>query len=236
MGEREMDKLLPGQNATEGIRRNRYSEVTFSVGIVPTTWGINRSTRLPSLHICLHFPAKKANSTTAKMKSLVQSLLVLLGAATVFGSGQYCSYEDASVVMTEWNNMLKGGNSAPILLRVANAVFSAMFGKEPTTRGLFTRVHVEDMHSGEFHAHSLRVANMLDNLINHLHSPDTLDKMLAHLSDQHIVRDGVRHQYFHVMQDIIYGSLGSLLDVYHEDAWRNCLFGVFRGIAKSLPD
>ena len=39
-----------------------------------------------------------------------------------------------------------------------------------------------------------------------------------------------------VMRDIIYGSMGSLLDSYNEDAWRNCLFGIFRGIAKSLPD
>ncbi|MRA94154.1 hypothetical protein GH868_29860, partial [Bacillus thuringiensis] len=98
------------------------------------------------------------------------------------------------------------------------------------------RVNVDDMHSGEFHAHSLRVINALDNLINELHCPDTLSEMLAHLADQHIIREGVRHEYFHVMRDIIYASMGTLLDSYHEDAWHNCLFGIFRGIAKSLPD
>ncbi|MRA75806.1 hypothetical protein GH890_30640, partial [Bacillus thuringiensis] len=96
--------------------------------------------------------------------------------------------------------------SAPILLRMSNAIFNAMFVKEPATKGLFTRVNVDDMHSGEFHAHSLRVINALDNLINELHCPDTLSEMLAHLADQHIIREGVRHEYFHVMRDIIYAS------------------------------
>jgi len=75
-----------------------------------------------------------------------------------------------------------------------------MFAAEPSTRALFNRVNVDDMHSGEFHAHSLRVVNALDNLINKLHNADTLTEMLAHLANQHNVRDGVRHHYFHVSQ------------------------------------
>ena len=82
-----------------------------------------------------------------------------------------------------------------------------MFEAEPSTRALFNRVNVDDMHSGEFHAHSLRVVNALDNLINKLHNADTLTEMLAHLADQHHIREGVRHHYFHVSHVMVCESL-----------------------------
>ncbi|MRB67367.1 hypothetical protein GH825_28620 [Bacillus thuringiensis] len=91
------------------------------------------------------------------------------------------------------------------------------------------------MHSGEFHAHTLRVMTGLDELINKLHSPAVLDSMLAHLAEQHALRDGVTHELFHVFRDILYSSLGQLLDEYNPDAWRNCMFHILYGIAGALP-
>nr|ALO75564.1 hemoglobin subunit B1 [Escarpia spicata] len=89
------------------------------------------------------------------MNSLILAL-VLCG-ATVALASEHCSYEDADIVMNEWQHVLDGGNSAPILIRTANVIFSAMFEKDPSSRDLFNRVNVADMHSGEFHAHTLRV-------------------------------------------------------------------------------
>ncbi|KAI0212972.1 Extracellular globin-2C [Lamellibrachia satsuma] len=110
-----------------------------------------------------------------------------------------------------------------------------MFAKDPSSRALFDRVNVVDMHSGEFHAHTLRVMTGLDELIHKLHSPAVLDSMLEHLADQHAVRTGVTHEHFHIFRDILYESLGQLLDEYNPDAWQNCLFTIFYGIAGSLP-
>jgi hemoglobin-like flavoprotein len=77
-------------------------------------------------------------------------------------------------------------------------MYCSIFEKDPAARNLFTRVHVEDMHSGEFHAHTLRVMTGLSELINKLHSPAVLDSMLKHLAQQHALRDGVKHEHFHV--------------------------------------
>ncbi|KAK2168589.1 hypothetical protein NP493_1220g00017 [Ridgeia piscesae] len=111
--------------------------------------------------------------------------------------------------MKEWHQITSRGNSAPILMRAANVLFSGIFEKDPAARNLFTRVHVEDMHSGEFHAHTLRVMTGLSELINKLHSPAVLDSMLKHLAQQHALRDGVKHEHFHEFRDILYGSLGN---------------------------
>ncbi|MRA94108.1 hypothetical protein GH868_29545, partial [Bacillus thuringiensis] len=91
------------------------------------------------------------------------------------------------------------------------------------------------VHSGEFQAHTMRVMTGLDELINKLHSPAVLDSMLAHLAEQHALRDGVTHELFHVFRDVMYDSLGQLLDEYNPDAWRNCMFHILYGIAGALP-
>ncbi|KAK2168590.1 hypothetical protein NP493_1220g00049 [Ridgeia piscesae] len=168
------------------------------------------------------------------MNSFIVAALLLCG-ATVALASEHCSYEDAEIVMKEWHQITSRGNSAPILMRAANVLFSGIFEKDPAARNLFTRVHVEDMHSGEFHAHTLRVMTGLSELINKLHSPAVLGSMLKHLAQQHALRDGVKHEHFHEFRDILYGSLGQLLDEYNPDAWKNCMFGILYGIAGNLP-
>ncbi|MRC56807.1 hypothetical protein GH877_29400, partial [Bacillus thuringiensis] len=160
------------------------------------------------------------------------------GATVALAEGEtssHCSFEEADIVMKEWQHILSHGDSATILMRAANVVFSGMFEKEPSSAALFNRVNVADMHSGEFHAHTMRVMTGLDELINKLHSPAVLDSMLAHLAKQHAVRDGVTHELFHVFRDVMYDSLGQLLDEYNPDAWRNCMFHILYGIAGALP-
>ncbi|MRA75624.1 hypothetical protein GH890_29595 [Bacillus thuringiensis] len=171
------------------------------------------------------------------MNSLILALM-LCGATVALVKAEasdHCSYEDAEIVMKEWQHILGNGQSAPILLRAANVFFTGMFEKQPTSRALFNRVNVADMHSGEFHAHTLRVMTGLDELINKLHSPAVLDSMLAHLAKQHAVRDGVTHELFHVFRDVMYDSLGQLLDEYNPDAWKSCMFHILYGIAGALP-
>ncbi|KAI0212973.1 Extracellular globin-2C [Lamellibrachia satsuma] len=174
-----------------------------------------------------------------KMISLSVVALVLCGATvalcSVANAPKHCSYEDAEIVMSEWYHVEGSGNSAPVLLRAANVLFNGLFDKDPSTRSLFARVNVADMHSGEFQAHTMRVMTGLDELIHKLHSPKVMDSMLEHLAEQHAVRTGVKREYFDIFRDILYDSLGQLLDEYNPDAWQNCLLKIFYGISGSLP-
>ena len=68
----------------------------------------------------------------------------------------------------------------------------------PSSKALFDRVGVEDMSSGAFHAHTVRVMNGLDMGINALNDTATLASLTSHLAAQHAVRPGVKAIYFDV--------------------------------------
>ena len=68
----------------------------------------------------------------------------------------------------------------------------------PGAKGLFTRVNVADISSPEFNGHVMRVMGGLDVLINYLQDSATMKEMLSHLSDQHVVREGVTKAGFGV--------------------------------------
>ncbi|KAI0212971.1 Extracellular globin-2C [Lamellibrachia satsuma] len=173
------------------------------------------------------------------MISLPVVALVLCGATvalcSVANAPKHCSYEDADIVLSEWYHVEVSGDSARILIRTANVLFNGLFDKVPSTRSLFARVNVANMQSGEFQAHTMRVMTGLDELIHKLHSPKVLDSMLEHLADQHAVRTGVKNEHFDIFRDVLYDSLGQVLDEYNPDAWRSCLSRIFYGIAGSLP-
>ena len=57
------------------------------------------------------------------MNSLFLASLLLCG-ATVALASEHCSYEDANIVISEWRQITSHGNSAPILMRAANVIFS----------------------------------------------------------------------------------------------------------------
>ena len=69
---------------------------------------------------------------------------MLCGATVALCSGNvaeapkhyHCSYEDAEIVMREWYHVEGSGNSAPVLLRAANVLFTG-YGYTP---------HVHKMH------------------------------------------------------------------------------------------
>jgi len=62
----------------------------------------------------------------------------------------------------------------------------------------FARVNIEHPESGEFAAHSERIFDGLDMVINLLDHPDALDEALHHLADQHHGRDHVKKEHFKV--------------------------------------
>ena len=69
----------------------------------------------PLTHCCL--------CSYSKMNSFIVAALLLCG-ATVALASEHCSYEDAEIVMKEWHQITSRGNSAPILMRAANVLFS----------------------------------------------------------------------------------------------------------------
>ena len=80
--------------------------------------------------------------------------------------------------------------------------FVSLFDRAPAARALFKRLNVEDFEGPEFSGHIMRVMSGLDMLINYLDNRPTLEKMLSHLSDQHIVRTGVTAAAFDVSMPI----------------------------------
>ena len=68
----------------------------------------------------------------------------------------------------------------------------------PGAKGLFDRVNVADTSSPEFNGHVMRVMGGLDVLVNYLQDLPVLESMLAHLSEQHVVREGVTKAGFGV--------------------------------------
>jgi len=59
-------------------------------------------------------------------------------------------------------------------------------------------VHIEEPQSGEFMAHSVRILNGLDMIINLMEHPEALKEALQHLAHQHHEHEGVRKEHFKV--------------------------------------
>ena len=57
----------------------------------------------------------------SKMNSLILAALLLCG-ATVALASEHCSYEDADIVIKEWNHIFATGNSAPVLLHLSDII------------------------------------------------------------------------------------------------------------------
>ena len=68
----------------------------------------------------------------------------------------------------------------------------------PETKPIFARVNGHDVKSPEFAAHSYRVMNALDVLINLLYDTPALEKMASHLAVQHARRSGLKREHFAV--------------------------------------
>ena len=74
---------------------------------------------------------------------------------------------------------------------------------EPTTKALFAKVNVNDIHSPEFSAHTLRVANGIFISLNALHNPQMLVEITSHMAAQHAATGGIKPQYFDVRKSVL---------------------------------
>ena len=68
----------------------------------------------------------------------------------------------------------------------------------PETIPVLTQNYGNDVHSPEYQALFLRVANALDIAVNALRSPLLLEKITTHLAMQHAARPGVAAAHFEV--------------------------------------
>ena len=72
------------------------------------------------------------------------------------------------------------------------------FDKRPASKALFANVNVDDMESDEWTAHTVRVVQGLDQLINMHYDKDILHEQLEHLGHQHAKYDGITSEDFEV--------------------------------------
>ena len=75
---------------------------------------------------------------------------------------------------------------------------------------MFKGVNIADPSSAAFAAHSSRILNGLDMVINLLDHPEALNEALEHLSHQHHEREGVKQEHFKVGDIRPYTTVGGL--------------------------
>jgi len=69
---------------------------------------------------------------------------------------------------------------------------------KPEVKEAFARVNIEHPESPEFAAHSSRILNALDMIINLLDHPEAAADAIEHLAHQHHGRAGVTKEHFQV--------------------------------------
>ncbi|KAI0225973.1 Extracellular globin-3 [Lamellibrachia satsuma] len=169
------------------------------------------------------------------MRQLVALLVLSCGLSACTASLEQCSIGDARTVMKQWRNVINLGSDSQTKLTGGRAVFNGLFDRAPAARALFKRLNVEDFEGPEFSGHIMRVMSGLDMLINYLDNRPTLEKMLSHLSDQHVVRTGVTAAAFDLMAEVLLGGLPVVIDNFDSMAWCNCIRPILKGMSAGLP-
>lgn len=110
-------------------------------------------------------------------------------------------------------------------------LWNSIFHDHPDMRGVFTRVHGDNVYSPQFEAHIQRVLGGLDMTISLLDDQSALDAQLAHLKVQHAERD-LKSEYYteftdHLL-DVLPEYLGSKLDF---GAWKSCMGLITSGMS-----
>ncbi|KAI0233325.1 hypothetical protein LSAT2_016407 [Lamellibrachia satsuma] len=161
-------------------------------------------------------------------------LLVVCGAAAAVA---WCSLDDANVVYAHWIHMTSVGRSGDKRLFIAPTAyfFVRLINKYPEAKSLFDRVNVDDIHSPEFQAHSLRVAISVDICITSLKNPRLLEEITSHLAKQHATRIGVIAAYFELFRRQIRDHMLSSSDKFPIDAWDNCFTPIINAMSARLP-
>jgi hemoglobin-like flavoprotein len=160
-------------------------------------------------------------------------IFVLALAGSAFAE-ECCSAEDRREIQYLWKKVW-ASSFTDRKVAIAGAVFDTLFARFPESKALFKRVGVDDVNSGAFRSHLVRVANGLDTIINLLDDTDVLAQQLQHLSAQHIARDGVKKTYFDAMADAFESVLPQVSSCFNVEAWHRCFRKVAGVISAKLP-
>jgi len=147
-----------------------------------------------------------------------------------------CSAEDRNIIQEQWKQLWKDAESSKLKIAFGRKILLKLAELNPDVKGLFKGVHIDEPEGGEFSAHSLRILNGIDMIINLLGDPDTLDEALDHLADQHQVRTGVKREHFKTMGAILGTAMPKVLDDYNSMSWKSCFRGVLTKIASKLSE
>jgi hypothetical protein len=165
------------------------------------------------------------------------ALLLLIGAVALTSADSSvthcCSAADRHRVEKQWHAMFDG---APGKMKAGTArlLLQRVLQDYPEATALFKNVGVDDPKGGAFTAHSFRIYNALDMIINLLDDPEALGEALDHLADQHGARTGVKKAYFQSFGEALNRGLGKLIDNYDALSWKACMRGALSKIAGKL--
>jgi hemoglobin-like flavoprotein len=145
-----------------------------------------------------------------------------------------CSAEDRAIVETQWKTLWKNTESSKLKIVFGRKILLKVIELNPEVKDLFKNVNVDDPLSGEFSAHSMRILNAIDMVINLLDDADAVDEALDHLADQHEIRAGVKKVYFKTFGEVLAKGLYKVLDDYDSMAWKSCFRTILTKIAGKL--
>lgn len=160
----------------------------------------------------------------------------LVGAALGHqGRRDCCTPGDKAIVQEQWGRLWNSQDSGKIKTILGGVIFDNLFARDASLKDLFKRVNVDDTNSDEFKAHTVRVLNGLDIVINLLQDDAAARAAMAHLAAQHVARDGVRAGHFKVLGEILLNGLDNLIPDFAFDSWQSCFGRVAEGITATLP-
>lgn len=167
------------------------------------------------------------------------ALLLLIGAVALTVAktpiDHCCSAGDRAKVAEQWRGLF-ANQDARFRAGVARLLLLKVIEENPDAKALFKNVDVENPRGGVFTAHSMRIFNALDMVINLLNEPEALDEALDHLADQHEARAGVKKAYFTSFGQAMNRGLPKVLDNYDLMAWKQCMGNILRKISGKLHD
>nr|BAC84990.1 globin M2 precursor [Haemadipsa zeylanica] len=148
---------------------------------------------------------------------------------------ELCSGGDGNIVVEDWNQLWEGSDSS-FRIAFAKEVLLEVVNAHPEAKELFHAVNIEDPNSGEFEAHSLRIINTFDLLVNLLQDRHALHEASLHLGHQHAARPGVVAKYFKTFGQELIKALAHLIDDFHFIAWKGCFKTLTKEIVGSIPE
>jgi len=145
-----------------------------------------------------------------------------------------CSAEDRNIVQEQWKALWKDTESSKIKIGFGRKIILKLVELKPEAKALFKGVNIDNPDSGLFAAHSMRILNAVDMVINLLKDPEALDAALDHLADQHAKVTDIKKEYFQTFGEILAAALPRVLDDYNSLSWKSCFRYIIGNIASKL--